>query len=118
MQELALEGTRRMTDLIAQVAPDAEQAQAVMHAFEEQEQAYFERLREHRKALLTLNRDHDAPRESFEGLNQEINAERRAFQRRTVAALSELKSHLDEQEWSALFEGMQVMDERWEELRR
>jgi hypothetical protein len=45
--------------------------------------------------LLALNRDYDAPRESFEELHQEINAERLALQRQSVAALSELDLHVE-----------------------
>ena len=47
-----------------------------------------------------------------------MNARRREFKDRIVKMFGELKQHVEPAEWEAVFEGMEAMDEKWEELGR
>ena len=119
-QELALEGTERLTDVIERVVSDAERAalaRTVVTGYLDDERAFFMGLRANHRALVELNADPEASRAHFDELTGRVNVSRREFQRRTVIALTELKAQLDPPEWEAVFAEMKANDEKWEALR-
>lgn len=121
VSELSLEGTAQLTELIGETVDDDERAAAartVLVAYGEDERAYVDRLREHRRALFRLNRRYDTPRSEFEAALTRQNAERRRFRDRTLQMIAQLKQHVDADEWQVLFEGIRAHDKRWEELVR
>lgn len=116
---LATEGTESLAALVEEVVADearAGEAQRILASYLKEEEAYFEDLKEQRKALFTLQALPSARREGFDELNLELNSARREFLARTVEMLGDLKRHLRASEWESVFSGMKAMDEKWEAL--
>ncbi len=118
-QELVEEGAAHMAEVLERVVSDEERAaraHAISASYREVERSYFESLNAHRRRLRELNADHAAPRERFDEIFAACNAERRAFKDETVAAFTALREHLEPAEWTAVFDSMREMDEKWLEL--
>lgn len=118
-ESLSREGTELLAELIARTVSDverAEHARALIAAYQQDELAFFERLGARQDELHSLNARHDASREEFEQLFAGLNAERRAFRKRSVETLTGLKQHLEADEWTVVFEGLEDQDAKWEEL--